>query len=80
MRRTAKRPLPAGRIRPASALWFDVALSITGGVWLAAFANYLACLIAMLTLGAYLLCYTPLKRKTVFCTFVGAFPGAAPPH
>jgi len=33
----------------------------------------------LLTLGAYLLLYTPLKKKTPLCTLVGAFPGAMPP-
>src|SRR5262249_42222286 len=28
---------------------------------------------------AYLLAYTPLKKHTVWATFVGAFPGAVPP-
>ena len=41
--------------------------------------NFLASLLAMLTLGTYLLFYTPLKRKTPLCTLVGAFPGAVPP-
>ena len=27
---------------------------------------------------SYLLCYTPLKRRTPLCTLVGAVPGAAP--
>jgi heme o synthase len=41
--------------------------------------SFLASLVAVLTLLAYLLIYTPLKRKTPLCTLVGAFPGAAPP-
>ncbi|MGH9636748.1 MAG: heme o synthase [Candidatus Angelobacter sp.] len=79
MRRTAKRPLPAGRIIPARALLFGVLLSVAGGLYLALLVNFLASFLAMLTLGAYLLFYTPLKRRTPLCTLVGAFPGAAPP-
>jgi heme o synthase len=79
MRRTARRPLPAGRIVPSHALWFGVALSVVGSVYLAVFVNFLASLLAILTLGTYLLVYTPLKRKTPLCILVGAFPGAAPP-
>lgn len=37
-----------------------------------------ASLLALLTLGAYLFFYTPLKRRTPLCTLVGAFPGAMP--
>ena len=79
MRRTARRPLPAGRINPSRALWFGILLSVVGGLYLAVLVNSLASLLAMLTLGTYLLFYTPLKRKTPLCTFVGAFPGAMPP-
>ena len=35
MRRTARRPLPAGRIIPSHALWFGILLSVTGGIYLA---------------------------------------------
>ena len=79
MRRTAKRPLPEGRIIPAHALWFGVTLSVAGGLYLAFLVNLQASLLAMLTLGTYLFFYTPLKRKTPLCTLVGALPGAAPP-
>jgi protoheme IX farnesyltransferase len=37
-----------------------------------------ASLLALLTLAGYLFLYTPLKRRTPLCTFVGAFPGAMP--
>jgi heme o synthase len=79
MRRTARRPLPAGRIIPSNALWFGVLLSATGGLYLAVLVNFLSSVLAMLTLITYLLLYTPLKRETPLCTLVGAFPGAAPP-
>jgi protoheme IX farnesyltransferase len=38
----------------------------------------LTALLGLLTLVSYLFIYTPLKTKTSLCTFVGAFPGAAP--
>jgi heme o synthase len=79
MRRTKRRPLAAGRIEPARALWFGIALSVSGAVYLAAAVNLLVSLLAVLTLLSYLLIYTPLKRRTPLCTLVGAFPGAAPP-
>jgi len=79
MRRTKRRPLAAGRIDPLRALWFGIALSVSGAVYLAGTVNLLASLLAVLTLLSYLLIYTPLKRKTPLCTLVGALPGAAPP-
>jgi protoheme IX farnesyltransferase len=79
MRRTVRRPLPAGRINPSHALWFGILLSFVGGLYLAVLVNLLASLLAMFTLSTYLLFYTPLKRKTPLCTLVGAFPGAMPP-
>jgi len=79
MRRTAKRPLPDGRISPGNALLFGILLASAGTIYLAVAANLLASLLAILTLLTYLFAYTPLKRKTSMCTLVGAFPGAMPP-
>jgi protoheme IX farnesyltransferase len=78
MRRTAMRPLPAGRIAPSRALWFGLVLSAAGGLYLALLVNVLASTLAMITLVTYLFIYTPLKRKSPLCTLVGAVPGAAP--
>jgi protoheme IX farnesyltransferase len=78
MRRTAKRPLPSGRVSAREALVFGLLLSIAGGVYLAIFVNWLSSLLAISTLLTYLLVYTPLKRRTAFCTLLGAFPGAMP--
>src|SRR5271154_6969335 len=79
MRRTARRPLVAGGIEPREALCFGVLLSAAGCTYLAVVVNGLASLLAVLTLTMYLALYTPLKRKTPFCTLVGAVPGAMPP-
>ena len=79
MRRTARRPLAAGRIASSHALWFGVLLSVLGVAYLALATNALASLLAALTLLSYLFLYTPLKRITPLCTLVGAIPGAAPP-
>jgi len=79
MRRTARRPLAAGRLKPSAVLWFGIALSAIGSIYLAATVNALASRLAMFTLLSYLFLYTPLKRKTPLCTLVGAFPGAMPP-
>jgi protoheme IX farnesyltransferase len=79
MRRTAKRPIPAGRIAASSALWFGILLSCAGCVYLAVAVNALASFLALITLLSYLFVYTPLKRKTPLSTLVGALPGAMPP-
>jgi len=79
MRRTARRPLAAGKLEPAAALRFGLLLSFTGAIYLAVAVNVLASLLAAVTSLSYLLLYTPLKRKTPWCTVAGAFPGAMPP-
>lgn len=79
MRRTARRPLAAGRFAPSAALWFGITLSSLGSIYLVITVNALASVLAIATLVSYLFLYTPLKRKTPLCTLVGAFPGAMPP-
>jgi len=79
MRRTASRPLPSGIMQPREALLFGLALCVAGAVDLYFSAGLLASGLGVATSLSYLLAYTPLKRKTVWATFVGAFPGAIPP-
>jgi heme o synthase len=79
MRRTARRPAAAGRLKPQTVLVFGIALAAVGSVYLAATVNRLASALVVLTLLTYLFLYTPLKRKTPLCVLVGAFPGAMPP-
>ena len=78
MSRTRTRPLPSGRLQPAQALRFGLALSAVGLGLLQA-VHPLAALIGALTLLSYVAVYTPLKRVTTLCTVVGAVPGALPP-
>jgi len=79
MRRTAMRPLPAGKLSARNALLFGIALSIAGFVdlWLA--VNLLSATVGAFTLASYLFIYTPMKQRTWWSTTVGAFPGAMPP-
>ena len=79
MRRTAARPLPSGVLKPRAALAYGLALSVAGAVYLYFAAGALAAGLGVLTCLSYLLAYTPLKKRTVWATFVGAFPGAVPP-
>src|SRR5215470_1251981 len=63
MRRTARRPVAAGRLKPHAVLAFGLVLSTIGTAYLAVTANLLASMLALFTLLSYLFLYTPLKRK-----------------
>jgi heme o synthase len=78
MRRTASRPLPSGRMSRIHAAIAGLALTLGGSIYLAVYANPLTGLLALSTAGVYLGAYTPLKKVSPLCTFVGAFPGAMP--
>lgn len=79
MERTKRRPLPAGRLQPRSALRFGVGLALIGLAILAVGAHRTTAALAAAALLIYLCLYTPLKRRTSLCTLVGAVPGAVPP-
>ena len=79
MKRTANRPLPAGRIDPDVALFLGVLLSVVGLVYLVLAVNLLTALLGALTLASYLFVYTPLKPVSSLSTVIGAVPGAVPP-
>jgi len=79
MKRTERRPLPAGRLLPSNVLLFGLALSLSGLVLLFLGSNPLTGLLGLVTIVFYLLIYTPLKRITPASTLVGAIPGALPP-
>jgi protoheme IX farnesyltransferase len=79
MNRTRNRPLPAGRIQPTEALALGVVAGVVGLLELFFFVNELTAALGALTLGSYVLVYTPLKRVTTLNTIVGAIPGALPP-
>jgi protoheme IX farnesyltransferase len=78
MRRTAQRPLPAGRMSLRHATTAGLLATLGGSIYLAYFTNPLTGLLTLLTSLVYLAAYTPLKRISPICTFVGAFPGAMP--
>ena len=79
MERTATRPLPAGRLSPLEVFLFGSVAGGGGCLYLLWCVNALTALLAGITLLLYVLVYTPLKRRTSFCTLVGAIPGALPP-
>lgn len=79
MPRTQMRPLPTGVIAPVRALWFGLAISLLAEAYLAYFINPLTAYWGFAAFASYLFLYTPLKTRTTWCTFIGAFPGALPP-
>ena len=79
MARTRGRPIASGRLGATEGAWFAALLATSGFIELASFVNLLSAAIAALTLGTYVLAYTPLKRRTSLSTLVGAIPGALPP-
>ena len=78
MRRTAQRPLPTGRMSLFHATFVGLLATIGGSIYVAVATNPLTGLLTFLTSVVYLAAYTPLKRVSPICTFVGAFPGAMP--
>jgi heme o synthase len=78
MQRTALRPLPAGRMSVFHATFLGLVLTIGGSVYLTFYCNLFTGALTFLTALVYLAIYTPLKRVSPICTFVGAFPGAMP--
>jgi protoheme IX farnesyltransferase len=80
MRRTAARPLPAGRMLPGEALGFGAALGV-GSVFMMGLAvNWLAAGLLALTIAFYVFVYTIwLKRRTPQNIVIGGAAGAFPP-
>jgi protoheme IX farnesyltransferase len=79
MRRTANRPLPAGRVAPLEAALFGTLLGLSGLAMLLATAPPIAAAMALVTFLLYVGVYTPLKPRTTLNTAIGAVPGALPP-
>jgi heme o synthase len=79
MRRTADRPLPAGRLTAPEVLSMGLSAGAAGTIYLALFVNGTTATLSAVTLLLYTGVYTPLKRYSAFATAVGAIPGALPP-
>ena len=80
MKRTAKRPLPAGRMSRQTALHFGVGLSVFSVILMDLAANHLAAAILAVSILFYVLVYTVwLKRRTAQNIVIGGAAGAFPP-
>jgi len=80
MRRTADRPLPAGRMLPGEALGFGTALGVGAVLMMGLAVNAVAAELLALTIAFYVFVYTIwLKRRTPQNIVVGGAAGAFPP-
>jgi protoheme IX farnesyltransferase len=80
MARTATRPIPSGRMAPATALVFGLALGALSFAWLWATTNLLSAALSFSGFVGYTLMYTVwLKRRTWQNIVWGGAAGAVPP-
>ena len=80
MRRTARRPIPAGRIAPDEALAFGVVLSAASVMIVGLATNTVTAVLLAFSIGFYVLVYTMwLKRRTPQNIVIGGAAGAFPP-
>ncbi len=77
MKRTANRPLAAGRMTTSEAVMAAGFMSLAG-ISLLALLNPWAVLLGTISLISYAFVYTPIKRVGAIAVFVGAIPGALP--
>ena len=79
MDRTAKRPLPTGKITPPEALVFGILQCAVAEIYLYFLVNPLTAGLGLTVIIGYVFMYTPLKTRTSASTAIGAIPGAMPP-
>ena len=80
MQRTAKRPIPSGRMKPAEGLAYGIAACLTAFFLLAGFVNLLAALLSLAGIVYYVVLYSLwLKHATVQNIVIGGGAGAIPP-
>jgi len=78
MKRTAKRPVAAGRMTEGEGWSFAVITGAFGIFLLGTYFNWLSAGIALVSLFLYAFIYTPLKKVSSISVIVGAVPGALP--
>lgn len=78
MKRTANRPVAAGRISTTEAWIFTIVSTIIGVGLMWYWFNMSAALLSLFSLFVYAFIYTPLKKVSAISVLVGAFPGAFP--
>lgn len=78
MKRTSKRPLPTKTMTLKEA-YTVVVLCLIFGLFMLGQLNWESFALGLLAFVLYVFVYTPMKRKSSWAVFVGAFPGAIPP-
>ena len=78
MKRTSKRPIPSGRMKPITVLVYGLGVSITSVVYAALTLNYLCTFFIALGIFFYVVIYTVwLKRLNSSNIVIGGFAGSA---
>lgn len=78
MARTCSRPVASGKMSVIEAERFGVLSLVFGLGILWYYFNIKTVLVSFISVASYAWLYTPLKKRTSFSVFVGAFPGAFP--
>lgn len=78
MKRTAKRPVAAGRITPEQGWGFAILTGAVGVLILGYYFNWVAAGLSAFSLFLYAFIYTPLKKVNSIAVLMGAVPGALP--
>jgi len=78
MKRTAGRPVAAGRMSVKEGWTFAITIGTVGIIMMWYWFNFASALIALFSLFLYAFIYTPLKKVNSISVIVGAFPGAFP--
>jgi len=78
MKRTAKRPIAAGRMSEQEGWGFAIITGAAGIFILGNYFNWTAAALSLLSLFLYAFIYTPLKKVNSIAVLVGAIPGALP--
>ncbi|KAA9042032.1 protoheme IX farnesyltransferase [Ginsengibacter hankyongi] len=78
MKRTAGRPVTAGRMGVNEAWMFSLLTGLAGVILMGYYFNWLSAMLGLFSLVLYAFIYTPLKKINSISVLVGAFPGALP--
>lgn len=79
MQRTQNRPMPRGILNNTEALIYAVLLGVAGVFLVGVLFNLPAALLGIIGILLYAFVYTPVKRISAACVFIGAIPGSLPP-